>query len=71
MQMWNKSHLQAPPVDGGLEEAHDLLALDPGAVEGLGPGDESGGHQALLLQREGEGEAEAELLLSAANRLIG
>ena len=55
-------HLQTSLVNGGLEEADDLLPLHPGTVEGLRPGDQSGRPQPLLQHREGESEAEAEFL---------
>ena len=60
------AHVDADVVaarDGLAKHLHDVLALDVGAAEALGPLDQVGGGQAVLLAREREGEAEREQLV--------
>ena len=48
----------SPPLQGLLQQHHHVLPLHPLAVEALGPLDQPPDGEALLLEREGEGEAE-------------
>ncbi len=47
--------------NSSTQEPDDVLALDAGTVEALGPSDQPGFRKALLAAREREGEAEREL----------
>lgn len=56
-------------MEGIVEELHDIAAFDVGAGKALGPVDELAAVDAELLDGEGEGEAELEMI--ALDALLG
>ena len=62
----NSAHLYlniAPPLQGSLQQPHNILPLHTGTVEPLGPFNQGGLVEPLLLQWEGEGEAQGQDLI--------